>query len=169
MTSSIKLVTFDITGTLLRGRLSVGEQYAETLQKVANITCDPNRITKSFRQVFKLHNDAYPIFGKSAGLSTKAWWRSVFLGTLVASNTISPSQLQISQEKHQNHLTSLWQVENHSSAIVEAFNILYQNFGYEALPHAHELLNYLKVNSTVVLGVISNNDERIETALALAG
>ena len=167
MINSIKLVTFDITGTLLRVKFSVGDQYAEALKRAVNISCDPNNITKSFRQTFALHDKAYPIFGKKAGLTTKAWWKSVFLNTLIASNTINPSQYNMRKDLNDTSV-GVWQIEQ-ASPINKAFDNLYNNFEYDTFPHAHQLLNYLKQNSDVVLGVITNSDERIETALKMAG
>jgi len=91
----------------------------------------------------------------------------VFFSTLIASDTINPNQYGMSKVKVHGALT-LWKMQ-HSSPIEQAFDDLYHNFGYEALPHSHELLTFLKLNSSVILGTISNSDERIETALTTAG
>ena len=167
--SSIKLVTFDISKTLLRGRFPLGKQYAEALREFADIDSDPYRLSKSFNQVYELHEKAYPVFGTKDGLTLKTWWRSVFLGTLVTSKTIDPIFFGVSKLECAYNSLDLWQLEELSSPIEQVFEFLFENYEYEAIPHAHQLLNSLKHNFDVFLGAISNGDQRIVSKLESAG
>ena len=166
----IRLITFDITGTLLQVKHPVGIQYAETLKRLVNIDSDPASITKSFNRVFKLHEEVYPIFGKIDGFTTKVWWRSVFVNTLVESGALEPSIYCLSSKNVNGKSLGLWQIDRNPSPIEQAFEILYDNFEYKALPHTLTILKFLRENfNDISLGAISNSDERILTVLEQVG
>ena len=164
----LKLITFDVTGTLLRFKSGVGQQYAEILQKVAKLTCDPHTLNISFAKAYRNHSKAYPFFGKDEELPIKTWWRSVFYQTLFISGIIKSHEGAILSNIN---IVSSKQLKNsHSLSVVEdAFESVYKNFAYETVPYAHELLEFIKKNTSNVTGVITNSDNRVHTELKNAG
>lgn len=144
MTARFKLCTFDITNTLLKFRISVGDQYAK-VGRLYGVNRDPQQITRSFLQSWKTMNLNHPNYGQTTELSSNSWWREV-----VRRAFTSDSKQLTNQELDSisNHLYDLykgkecWKVES----------------------GAESLLKLLKEKG-IMLGVISNFDERLECVL----
>ena len=166
----VKLITFDVTKTLVCAKFSVGEQYADSLKQVANIACSAKNINETFPKSFQQYAKAYPIFGKNAGISTKVWWRSVFLSTLILSKSIGQNESQYGLSKmNRGDSLTIWNTLELGNPLEKAFEIVYNDFAYETLPFAQQLLSHLKQKKSYVVGVISNSDERIEEVLKTSG
>ncbi|XP_078486080.1 haloacid dehalogenase-like hydrolase domain-containing protein 3 [Ciona intestinalis] len=171
----IRLLTFDVTGTLLWVKHTVGQQYALVLQKFFDKKYDPCEMQKSFEKSYKSHLKLSPMFGQKDGLSSKQWWSSVFLEAVLNSsakglckNSVLPMQC--------NSGARLWALsntsENEAISLRKAVDDIYWNFMWEPRESAVEVLNEvnrLKNQLDLSVGVISNNDERIEHVLKSSG
>ncbi|KAH3778150.1 haloacid dehalogenase-like hydrolase domain-containing protein 3 isoform X2 [Dreissena polymorpha] len=140
--SPIKLVTFDVTNTIIKILGGVGHNYA----KVASLygkNIDALTIDKSFRVVYKRNAEMYPNFGVNHGLTASKWWDKVVTETLTESGS-----------DHEN----LDKIAKH------LFLHFSTNQGWEVVEDAVETLSKLKA-AGMQLGVISNFDERLEKIL----
>ncbi|KAK3605921.1 hypothetical protein CHS0354_017827 [Potamilus streckersoni] len=68
-----KLITFDITNTIIRVMGSVGQQYAN-VAGIYGLKADACNLDQSFKSAWKKQNAQYPNFGCQQGLSSYKWW-----------------------------------------------------------------------------------------------
>lgn len=140
--SPIKLVTFDVTNTIIKILGGVGKNYA----KVASLygkNIDALTIDKSFKVVYKRNAEMYPNFGVNHGLTSSKWWDTVVTETLTETGT---------------------DLENLDKIAKHLFVYFSTNQGWEVVPDTIETLSKLKTTG-IKLGVISNFDERLEKIL----
>ncbi|XP_050423486.1 rhythmically expressed gene 2 protein-like isoform X2 [Adelges cooleyi] len=140
---SFKLITFDITGTLLKYRSSPTEEYSTVLNKhgiKVNISILEELIKRNMKDMTKLH----PNFGLKTGLGWDNYWRKF------AQNVISGA---IPKEYASNNLKIITIVDDLMNTYSTGETFKLQN-------GAIDLLKYLK-KKQVPLGVISNYDPRI--------
>lgn len=142
--SRFKLCTFDVTNTLLKFKVPVGEQYAK-VGRIYGVDREPTQITSAFSHNWKEMNSRYPNFGCTQGLSSKEWW-----GKLVE-KTFSIEGVHMTDKQ-------LHCISNH------LYDIYKNNVCWELVPGALELLRLLKERN-ITVGVISNFDERLESVL----
>jgi len=143
----IRLVTLDVTNTLLRFVRPPIYQYAEIAQ-LYGINPDITELTKSFRSTFKEYDIKHPHFGgKSIGYEN--WWLGFVADTFKAAGHEASDQ---TLNKLGSHL-----IEHFSSADA-----------YTVIDGTLELLSYLE-KIPVTVGVISNTDPRIEKVLTQFG
>lgn len=83
---NIKLVTFDVTGTLLAFRKPPFDIYREFGEKYG-IHCERERIIESFKKQWKEMNLEKPHFGTD----WKAWWTEYVIRTFKVCNFLSIS------------------------------------------------------------------------------
>lgn len=141
----LKLCTFDVTNTLLKFKMTVGEQYAK-VGRIYGVDRDPAQITAAFQQHWKVMNTDYPNFGCSVGLTSQDWWRRIIHKTFsVDDGRLTSKQLDC--------ITS------------HLYDIYKNNVCWELVPGALPLLQHLK-KKNVSMGVISNFDERLESVLS---
>lgn len=67
-----RLVTFDVTGTLLRTRL---EHYGEVGVEHGGSVLDSVALAPSFKKHFSRLSNEHPVFGKHTGLGWQNWWK----------------------------------------------------------------------------------------------
>lgn len=70
-----RLITFDVTGTLLMTKLE--QHYVEAAASHGLNRIDVPRIAKAFKTNFKRLENEHPIYGKNTGLGWQNWWRSL--------------------------------------------------------------------------------------------
>uniref|UniRef100_T1GQ31 RRM domain-containing protein n=1 Tax=Megaselia scalaris TaxID=36166 RepID=T1GQ31_MEGSC len=71
----IRLVTFDITGTLLKFRKTPSEQYVEVAESFG-YTIPPSLLSTSFVNEYKIMTTRHPNYGKTThGMTYLDWWR----------------------------------------------------------------------------------------------
>lgn len=68
-----RLVTFDVTGTLLMTSL---EHYIEVGSQ-HGLSIDSTKLAQSFKNNFKQLSKEHPIYGKHTGLGWEKWWRTM--------------------------------------------------------------------------------------------
>ncbi|XP_015609251.1 rhythmically expressed gene 2 protein [Cephus cinctus] len=138
-----KLVTFDVTGTLLMTKLE--EHYTEAgLQH--GLLLDPNLLAGSFKSNFKKLSLEHPIYGKHTGLGWENWWRTIVY------NIFKEQDQQVCNVK----------LEKVASSLIKCYGT---SRCWHKYPGVIELLDYLKGRG-IIMGVISNFDERLESVLA---
>ncbi|XP_015928915.1 rhythmically expressed gene 2 protein [Parasteatoda tepidariorum] len=148
MRSHFKLCTFDITNTLLKFQLPVGEQYAK-IGRIYGVERDPKLLTAAFLHNWKVMNSDHPNYGRSTGLTSQFWWKEMVRRVFYAENCqITHEQL----DSISGHLYEIYKTET----------------CWKVLPGAAKLLENLN-KSDAILGVISNFDERLECVLSSTG
>ncbi|GBL77507.1 Rhythmically expressed gene 2 protein [Araneus ventricosus] len=143
-----KLCTFDVTNTLLKFQASVGEQYAK-IGRMYGVDRDPDQISKSFCHMWKVMNLNHPNYGKNTGLSSKEWWREIVQRTFCNGST------EISTHK----------LDSISSHLYDMYK---SDVCWKVEPGSETLLKHLK-EKQIILGVISNFDERLDCVLKSNG
>jgi REG-2-like HAD superfamily hydrolase len=142
----LRLVTFDVTGTLLNFRVPPAEKYAEVGAQFG-VTVDAKAITASLKKQWRYMSFTHPNFGQSTGLGWEKWWKHLVKQTFqdtVTYNTLDVSILDAVAE----HLLELYKTSECWKTVKGAKGLL-------------ACLNTLNIP----VGVISNNDERLETVL----
>lgn len=74
---NLKLITFDVTGTLLQFRRPPFQVYLDLGQKYGITGVDPEVLKASFKKQWKLMNVNHPHFGNC----WKTWWTDFVVGT----------------------------------------------------------------------------------------
>lgn len=142
--SRFKLCTFDVTNTLLKFKIPVGEQYVK-VARIYGVDREPAQITSAFMHHWKEMNSRYPNFGCSLGFSSKEWWRKLVEKTF----SIDDERIPVKElDFISNHL----------------YDIYKKNVCWELVPGALTLLKLLR-EKKITIGVISNFDERLESVL----
>lgn len=148
------LLCCDVTGTLIRVRQSVGAQYAHFVQKHAPaVELDEQRTTSMFMEEFSRASKQSPCFGATQGLSSRAWWQTVFCNTVQRSAAASVPV----------------------AALEAAFDEAYRAFGtracWEMMPDSLRAMEALDTwrHSYGPTAVLSNFDERLPALLADLG
>ena len=139
-----RLLTFDITNTILRVKGSPGQEYARAAW-LRGIQMDSQDLDRVYRPTWKKMRREIPLYGHNHGMSTWDWWRQ-FVHTVF---------LNAGYDGPTHHLDgvceTLWQ----------RFD---EGFNWDVLPHSRQVLLHLRTEG-LKLGVISNFDERLEKTL----
>lgn len=139
----LKLVTFDVTDTLLQFRSSLGKQYSEIGLK-HGVFCNEDALTSNFKANWYHLRKEHPNFGKNS-IGWYDWWNEMVFRTFKAAD------LSIDDKKLK--LISSDLIELYMSS--QCWSQCYGTLG---------ILSYLR-NTGVKLGVISNFDERLSNLL----
>uniref|UniRef100_A0A1B6LGF6 Haloacid dehalogenase-like hydrolase domain-containing protein 3 n=1 Tax=Graphocephala atropunctata TaxID=36148 RepID=A0A1B6LGF6_9HEMI len=143
---TLKLITFDVTGTLLALRESVGLQYAK-VGLHHGINAPPDELSKQFYSVFKKLLIQHPNFGES-DIGWQEWWRQLvfhtFQDSLPSKNLDkSPALDRISLDLIEAYKTTeCWKLAEGTTSLLDKLS-----------------------NTSLRLGVISNYDPRLEDIL----
>lgn len=70
----LRLVTLDVTGTVLKFTGKIGELYAHAAERFGVEVPNADLIHKGFKRAYKETLEEYPHFGGGA-MSSKAWWK----------------------------------------------------------------------------------------------
>lgn len=143
---TIRLVTFDVTNTLLRFRVTPGQQYTEVAAD-CGVRLDGEAMARKFVNNYKAMNSQHPNFGKKSNLNWDEWWRKVVHNTL-ATHVEDPKTL----EKITTHLIESYKTKEYW--LVNDGSV--------------DILRFLRERG-VTLGVISNYDPRLHQVLANVG
>ncbi|KAF5306445.1 hypothetical protein FQR65_LT07357 [Abscondita terminalis] len=143
----LKLVTFDVTNTLLTFRIAPGQYYANVGAQYG-ITCDGESISQNFKTHFKYMTKEHPNFGLKSGLGWENWWREVISKTFKDSNPLIKKE----------------QLDALSYKLIDDFKT---SSCWIHCRGALDLLSYLK-HKGIVLGVVSNFDPRLDITLRSA-
>lgn len=143
--SKLRLLTFDVTGTLLKFRSAPGKQYGE-IGAMYGILCDNDLLNQNFKAYWHKMNREHPNFGLNTGLGWESWWKQLIGGTF------KDAKLNIDEKK----------LDAVASHLIEAYKT---STCWQPSYGALDLLSYLK-HKGLTLGVISNFDPRLDVTLA---
>lgn len=143
---ALKLITFDVTGTILSLRQPVGFQYAK-IGSLYGLNASAERLSDSFRLVFKKLSVEHPNFGESC-IGWESWWKE--LVSLTFHNSIQDKTLCRPQTMDQisKHLIEIFKTEE----------------CWKLVQGSQNLLEKLCKNNKR-LGVLSNYDPRLQDIL----
>ncbi|XP_036336376.1 rhythmically expressed gene 2 protein [Rhagoletis pomonella] len=169
MTSALgrlRLITFDVTNTLLQFRTSPGKQYGE-IGALFGVLCDNDELARNFKTNWYLMNRKYPNFGRNSSIGWQQWWHQLIGATFADSGSLIPEEKLGNLANHLLELykTSLcWQNCNGS---IDLLN--YLRLQQQLAPTNHsdnEVGNNQSNNkSPISLGVIANFDPRLDILL----
>lgn len=139
----LRWVLWDVKDTLLKVRLSVGEQYCREAERMG-LSLNPAEVNSAFHQAYKRYSIRYPNYGITQGLNGHTWWTAVVKDTFHLCGILDPALLQtISHNLYHNFCNAQnWEVFDDSKKVLEAC-----------------------VSLGLKLGVVSNFDKRLETIL----
>lgn len=136
-----KLITFDVTDTLLKFKRPPGIEYAATATALGFPNIDPDKIAAQFSKNFKQMNDEYPNFGRNK-ISWETWWEKLIFNIFKSAGT------SLNQDD----------VYRLTSELIDKYE---SNECYEIQDGAVALLEKLKDTDKIV-GVVSNFDPRLK-------
>lgn len=142
----LKLITFDVTGTILKFKIPVGHQYAK-VGSCFGVHIHPDILTNNFKVGFKKMMVEHPNFG-SNDIGWENWW-----GKLVEHTFLDSLPKGVSIET--NILNKI------SSNLIEVYKT---KECWELAEGAECLLDTL-ICKNIKVGVISNYDPRIHDIL----
>mmetsp|Transcript_30588 Transcript_30588/g.73378 ORF Transcript_30588/g.73378 Transcript_30588/m.73378 type:complete len:293 (-) Transcript_30588:157-1035(-) len=135
----VKMITMDVTGTIVSFRGSLEEHYLGAAEKCGIEGVDGSKINEAFGRAYSETCDRYPCFGGD-DLTAKQWWKECVV------NSFRYAGVEMSE--HQEDLV---------------FQRIYSRFGsnicYELFPDAIPFLKWARRHG-LVCGVLSNADER---------
>lgn len=145
----LKLVTLDVTGTLLKLKRPVGEMYA-TAGKCFGIEADPLQLRTCFKKNFEYLSAKHPNFGLTTGIGWELWWKCIVSMTFKCALNIP--------EDNTHYEKTLDLVGNH---LIDTFS---KSDGWRQAKGSVDFLNCLK-NKGLYIGAISNFDPRLHCIL----
>lgn len=142
--SRLRLITFDVTDTLLQFKNSLGKQYSE-IGALHGVICDKKALAANFKTHWYQLKKEHPNFGRSTGIGWEEWWK------LIVFRTFKDADLNADDQKLELVSTNLIQLYNSADCWQQCYGVL-------------GLLSYLR-NRDMTLGVVSNFDERLPALL----
>lgn len=135
----IRMITFDVTGTIVSFRGSLQEHYLGAAAKYGVKDVDGTKFAEAFGQAYKETTSLYPCFGGDS-MTAKEWWR------ICVEKSFEKAGVTMDEETAEM-----------------VFQRIYSTFGsinaYEIFPDALPFLKWAKRHG-LVCGVLSNADER---------
>lgn len=142
--SRLKLITFDVTDTLLKFKYSVGKQYGE-IGAMYGISCDNNTLNNNFVVHWRRMKQEHPNFGLYSGMGWENWWKNV------VKHTFKDCGTNIEDKQLKNVCEHLINVYKTSSCWQQCYG-------------ASNLLSYIR-SKGIPMGIISNFDPRLHQIL----
>ncbi|KAF5620054.1 haloacid dehalogenase [Fusarium sp. NRRL 52700] len=148
------LLCFDAFGTLIRPIRPVAQQYADVARQCGFTNFNDDELQAAFKSSFKQESKKNPNYGKETSLGATNWWTNVIHNTftsLAKDNKPLPEDL--------------------APRLLHRFA---SKEGYETEPGLVEAFKKLRQNPTrnfdsLVIGVITNSDDRIPSILSSLG
>lgn len=144
--SKFRIVTFDITDTLLKFKTAPAHQYAKTAENFGYPNVDKNLLAANFLSVFKLMQEEYPNFGNNQKnrLHWRDWWRELVFSIFNKTVNIPLDDLKLIEDSLIDHYRT-------SEAWVK-------------VDGADEIVNKVKSDGKIV-GIISNFDPSLHVVI----
>lgn len=144
--SRFKLVTFDVTETLLKFSKPPAIQYKQTAETFGVDTIDEHRAIAAFRKCFKELSKQYPNYGCGSDIDWREWWRRLVVKLLTLSSTKELDPIVLNQ-------IALTLIEQYETSLC-----------WEKYEKADEVVTKMRHVGKCV-GVISNFDPRLRYLL----
>ncbi|RAH39702.1 putative haloacid dehalogenase-like hydrolase [Aspergillus brunneoviolaceus CBS 621.78] len=176
------LLTIDAFGTIFHPREPVPQQYASAAHKfgLPRSTVTPNRLQSAFKAVFKAQSKAHPNYGRAQALrgeygGPRQWWEEVIRGSFArvldapssataAADSSSPTPTNSTvPDVLVQHLLDRFACQDGYAldANADAF--------FTRLRHIKRTRTRLGPFDRVVVGVVSNSDDRVPAVLESLG
>lgn len=139
--SRFRLISFDVTDTLLKFSSAPAIQYAKTASAFGYHDIDQNQLNELFRNEFKQMKSKYPNYGKNINMEFNDWWRKLVINIFKKSTTKIPIN---DIKRIANKLVDIYKTEE----------------CWTKIDGADEIINKIKMNDKIV-GIISNTDPRL--------
>ncbi|KAF4339890.1 haloacid dehalogenase [Fusarium beomiforme] len=148
------LLCFDAFGTLIRPIRPVAQQYADVARQCGFTNFNDDELQAAFKSSFKQESKKNPNYGKETGLGATKWWTNVIHNTftsLAKDDKSLPKDL--------------------APRLLHRFS---SKEGYETEPGLVAAFKKLKQNppknfDSLIVGVITNSDDRIPSILSSLG
>lgn len=144
MMNRLRLLTFDVTNTILKVKDSPGHQYS-AVAKNLGVNISASDLDNVYDNTWHQKKQEHPNYGKDHGMTTKEWWQDLICRVFVNAG-----------------------YKGNLSLLRDVSDILWKRFedgtDWEVIPHSHETLTALK-NAGIKLGIVSNFDESLEKTL----
>ncbi|CDM32097.1 hypothetical protein DTO013E5_3678 [Penicillium roqueforti] len=168
------LLTFDAFGTLFHPRLPVPEQYAATAHQfgLSRTAVTPDKLETAFRDTFRAQSHRYPNYGRAEALrgqygGPRQWWEEVIRGSF--KRVLAAENGETRPGDPEEHI---------SDRMVEA--LLDRFAGSEGYALFDDVLPFFrrmrKLKAAhkwsfdrIIVGVISNSDDRVPAVLKSLG
>ncbi|XP_076346883.1 rhythmically expressed gene 2 protein-like isoform X1 [Tachypleus tridentatus] len=145
----IRLATFDVTNTLLKFKISIGEEYSQT-SNLYGIQSDAAQLNAAFKRQWKILNEQHPNFGATSGIEPQTWWTNMVGRTFhdAGYDYLNQTQLQtLARHLFKAYSTkTCWEIQRGTHTLLQ---------------------NLAKAN--IQLGIISNFDNRLQGILSEVG
>ncbi|RAK73948.1 haloacid dehalogenase-like hydrolase [Aspergillus fijiensis CBS 313.89] len=176
------LLTIDAFGTIFHPREPVPQQYASAAHKfgLPRSTVTPDRLQSAFKAVFKAQSKAHPNYGRAQALrgeygGPRQWWEEVIRGSFArvldapssataAADSSSPTPTNSAvPDGLVQHLLDRFACQDGYAldANADAF--------FTRLRHIKRTRTRLGPFDRVVVGVVSNSDDRVPAVLESLG
>lgn len=142
--SRLRLITFDVTDTLLKFKVSPGKQYEE-IGAMYGIISDEKTLSDNFKVNWRKMTKEHPNFGLYSGLGWENWWKKN------VNHTFKDSVRDVSEKQ--------------LNAIAQHLIHIYKTS--TCWQHCYGALNFLSYirSRGIPMGVISNFDPRLSELL----
>ncbi|XP_071446099.1 rhythmically expressed gene 2 protein-like [Hetaerina americana] len=154
----LRLVTFDITGTLLNFRRSPGEQYSDVAMQMG-VHAEPSELADGFMRQWRILCKQHPNFGAATGLPWHSWWSTLVRQTFLSAPSLRINDIQGLGQSAETRLASV------ADRLIEAYST---DECWSVAEGAVGTLTSLQ-REGLLLGVISNFDSRLDRLLASVG
>ncbi|KAJ5428149.1 hypothetical protein N7445_009603 [Penicillium cf. griseofulvum] len=168
------LLTFDAFGTLFHPRLPVPEQYAAVAHQfgLSRTTITPDKLETAFRDTFRAQMHQYPNYGRADVLrgqygGPRQWWEEVIRGSF---GRVLSAESGETRPEHPK--------DNVPDSLVEALlDRFASSEGYalydDVLPFFRRMRKLKSAHKwsfdRIIVGVISNSDDRVPAVLKSLG
>ncbi|ERL89482.1 rhythmically expressed gene 2 protein [Dendroctonus ponderosae] len=142
--SAIRLVTFDVTGTLLKLRTAPAQQYGE-IGAMYGVVAENSILSRSFKEQWKRMNAEHPNFGLYTGLGWQNWWKTV------VKETFKTSKFRFDEAKLEKIACHLLEMYKTTACWQHCYGV-------------PNILSYIR-SKNIPMGVISNYDPRLDAIL----
>jgi FMN phosphatase YigB (HAD superfamily) len=176
------LLTLDAFGTLFHPRLPVPEQYAATAHQfgLSPTAITPNKLKTAFKDTFREQSHRYPNYGRADVLrgqygGPRQWWEEVIRGSftrVLAADNPTPlgEPQQYEGQIHNNIDLPAGMME----ALLDRFANLDGYALYDDVVPFFQRMRKLKAAGKwsydrIIVGVISNSDDRVPAVLRSLG
>ncbi|KAJ5111154.1 hypothetical protein N7532_001689 [Penicillium argentinense] len=173
--SRILLLTFDAFGTLFHPRIPVPELYVQVACKygLSQPVITPQRLKSAFKETFLAQSKRYPNYGRADVLrgqygGPKQWWQEVIEGSFARTLAGTAADAQDGKFKLPDgmvdHLLELFAGKGGYAEYPEVLRFfeIIRWMTYEPLPSNSRF-------DRIILGVISNSDDRVPAVLRALG
>ncbi|KXT11590.1 hypothetical protein AC579_3122 [Pseudocercospora musae] len=153
------LLCFDAFGTLFKPRLPITQQYGDVARSYGLGDFTNEEIGKAFKTAFKEESHKNPNYGKGKnGLCPEIWWMNVI------NNTFRPIIKQQQQQQQQQRSLP-------NGMVRTLMHRFWCGEGYTLFSDVQPLISKLRRadDAKVVIGVITNSDDRVPDILASLG